>query len=84
MRSAWTSSRVAQGLDQPSPPKAVERANDFVELVKWRIGAEGRIAEVKRQHGFDRARIRGLTGARIWCGWGRALPKRNPDRRPSI
>ena len=50
--------------------QAVEQADDFVELVKWRTGAEGRIAALKRQHGLDRARIRGLTGARIWCGWG--------------
>lgn len=48
----------------------IEQADNFVELVKWRTGAEGRIAALKRQHGFDRARIRGLTGARIWCGWG--------------
>ncbi len=50
--------------------QAVEQADDFVELVKWRTGAEGRIAALKRQHGWDRARIRGLPGARIWCGWG--------------
>ena len=42
----------------------------FVELVKWRTGAEGRIAALKRQHGWARARIRGLEGARIWCAWG--------------
>ena len=41
-----------------------------MELVKWRTGAEGRIAALKRQHGWERARIRGLEGARIWCGWG--------------
>jgi IS5 family transposase len=50
--------------------QAIEQADDFVELVKWRTGAEGRIAALKRQHGWDRARIRGLVGARIWCGWG--------------
>lgn len=50
--------------------QAVEQADDFVELVKWRTGSEGRIAALKRQHGWDRARIRGLVGARIWCGWG--------------
>lgn len=50
--------------------QAVEQADDFVELVKWRTGSEGRIATLKRQHGWDRARIRGLIGARIWCGWG--------------
>jgi IS5 family transposase len=50
--------------------QAIEQADDFVELVKWRTGSEGRIAALKRQHGWDRARIRGLAGARIWCGWG--------------
>lgn len=50
--------------------QAIEDTDDFVELVKWRTGAEGRIAALKRQHGWDRARIRGLAGARIWCGWG--------------
>lgn len=50
--------------------QAIEAAEDFVELVKWRTGSEGRIAALKRQHGWDRARIRGLAGARTWCGWG--------------
>jgi IS5 family transposase len=50
--------------------QVIEQADDFVEMVKWRTGAEGRIAALKRQHGWDRARIRGLVGARIWCGWG--------------
>ena len=48
----------------------IETADNFVELVKWRTGSEGRIAALKRQHGWGRARIRGLAGARIWCGWG--------------
>ena len=50
--------------------QAIEQADNFVELVKWRTGSEGRIAALKRQHGWDRARIRGLVGARIWCGRG--------------
>lgn len=50
--------------------QAIEDTDDFVELVKWRTGSEGRIAALKRQHGWDRARIRGLTGARASCGWG--------------
>jgi transposase, IS5 family len=53
-----------------STRRAVEQADGFVELVTWRTGSEGRSAALKRQHGWDRARIRGLTGARIWCGWG--------------
>ena len=50
--------------------QAVETEHDFVELIKWRTGAEGRIAALKRQHGWSRARLRGLEGARTWCGWG--------------
>lgn len=50
--------------------QAVEAADDFVELVKWRTGAEGRIAALKRQHGWGRTRLRGLEGARTWCAWG--------------
>ena len=49
---------------------AIETADDFVELVKWRTGSEGRIAAMKRQHGWGRTQLAGLTGARIWCGWG--------------
>ena len=48
----------------------VEASDGFVELVKWRTGAEGRISALKRQHGWGRARLRGLEGARTWCGWG--------------
>jgi IS5 family transposase len=50
--------------------RTIETADDFVQLVKWRTGSEGRIAALKRQQGWDRARIRGLAGARTWCGWG--------------
>ncbi|MCP3892584.1 MAG: ISNCY family transposase [Desulfobulbaceae bacterium] len=49
---------------------AIETADGFVELVKWRTGSEGRIAALKRQHGWDRTHLAGLTGARTWCGWG--------------
>jgi IS5 family transposase len=50
--------------------RRVEAGDDFVELIKWRTGAEGRITALKRKHGWGRARIRELEGARIWCGWG--------------
>jgi IS5 family transposase len=29
-----------------------------------------KVATLKRQHGWDQTRIRGLAGARTWCGWG--------------
>ena len=60
-------------LRKGKPGKArqqTEAEPGFVELIKWRTGAEGRIAALKRQHGWARSRIRGLEGARIWCGWG--------------
>jgi IS5 family transposase len=60
-------------LRKGRPGKARQRLEAepaFIELVKWRTGAEGRIAALKRQHGWARARLRGLEGARIWCGWG--------------
>jgi IS5 family transposase len=60
-------------LRKGQPGKArqqTEAADSFVELVKWRTGAEGRISALKRQHGWGRARLRGLEGARTWCGWG--------------
>lgn len=69
-RSASTWSRSCAKGKTSEKRRAIEQADDFVELVKWRTGAEGRIAALKRQHGWDRARIRGLAGARIWCGWG--------------
>jgi IS5 family transposase len=34
--------------------------------VKWRTGSEARIVTLKRQYGWDRTRIDGLDGARIW------------------
>ena len=56
---------------QPGAARRDAQSEDrFVELVKWRTGSEGRIATLKRQHGWERARNRGLEGARIWCGWG--------------
>lgn len=48
----------------------IEAAPEFVEMIKWRTGAEGRISALKRQHGWGRTRLRTLEGARTWCGWG--------------
>lgn len=38
-------------------------------LARYRVGAEGRIAHLKRELGAGRSRRRGLTGGRIWEGW---------------
>ena len=38
-------------------------------LARYRVGAEGRIAHLKREYGAGRSRLRGTTGARTWEGW---------------
>lgn len=38
-------------------------------LARYRVGAEGRIAHLKREYGAGRSRLRGTTGTRIWEGW---------------
>ena len=56
---------------QPGPARrATEHRRPFRHLVKWRTGCEGRISHLKHRYGWDRTRLDGLTGARIWCGHG--------------
>ena len=37
---------------------------------RWRTGAEGRISVLKRRHGLNRCRYRGLAGMERWVGLG--------------
>ncbi len=37
---------------------------------KWRTGCEGRISVLKRRHGLDRCRYKGLNGIKRWVGLG--------------
>jgi transposase, IS5 family len=50
--------------------QVVERQRGFRRLVKWRTGCEGRISCLKHRFGWDRTRMDGIQGARIWCGHG--------------
>jgi IS5 family transposase len=50
--------------------QAHERQPGFRRLVKWRTGCEGRISHLKHRYQWDRTRLDGLSGARIWCGYG--------------
>ena len=50
--------------------QATEHARGFRRLVKWRTGCEGRISYLKHRFGWDRTRMDGIDGARIWCGQG--------------
>jgi transposase, IS5 family len=38
--------------------------------VKWRTGVEGRVSTLKRGYGWDRTRIDGTEGDKIWVGHG--------------
>jgi IS5 family transposase len=50
--------------------RAAERRPAFRRTVKWRTGSEGRISALKRGYGWDRTRLNGTDGARIWTGHG--------------
>ena len=56
---------------KPSPARrAEEHRTAFRRIVKWRTGSEGRISHLKRGYGWDRTRIDGTEGARIWTAHG--------------
>jgi IS5 family transposase len=48
--------------------QAEEHRPAFRRTVKWRTGSEGRISSLKRGYGWDRTRLDGTEGARIWTG----------------
>ena len=50
--------------------QAREHRPVFRRTVKWRTGSEARVSTLKRQYGWDRTRLHGLEGARIWTGHG--------------
>ena len=50
--------------------QAAEHRPAFRRAVKWRTGSEGRISTLKRGYGWDRTRLDGTEGARIWTGHG--------------
>jgi IS5 family transposase len=61
-------------IPRKGKPSAARRAEEhkpaFRRTVKWRTGVEGRISTLKRGYGWDRTRIDGTEGARIWVGHG--------------
>jgi len=50
--------------------QAEEHRPAFRRTVKWRTGSEGRISSLKRGYGWDRTRLDGTEGARIWTSYG--------------
>jgi IS5 family transposase len=61
-------------IPRKGKPSAARRAEEhrpaFRRTVKWRTGVEGRISTLKRGYGWDRSRIDGTEGAKIWAGHG--------------
>jgi IS5 family transposase len=70
---AWGVKRVA--IPNLSPKrsaqrKRLEKKRWFRNAQKWRTGSEGRISLLKRRHGLNRCRYKGLPGIRRWVGLG--------------
>jgi transposase, IS5 family len=61
-------------IPRKGKPSAARRAAEhrpaFRRTVKWRTDVEGRIRTLKRGYGWDRTRIDGTEGAKIWTGHG--------------
>ena len=65
-----TTSPQDDAVDRCGDSQAHEHRRAFRRTVKWRTGSEARISTLKRQYGWDRARLDHLDGARIWTGHG--------------
>jgi transposase, IS5 family len=50
--------------------KQKQKKRWFKKLQKWRTGCEGRISILKRRHGLQRSRYKGLCGMKRWVGFG--------------
>lgn len=50
--------------------QVIEHRRAFRRTIKWRTGSEGRISTLKCGYGWDRTRLDGTEGARIWTGHG--------------
>ena len=50
--------------------KEKQKQRWFKKLQRWRTGCEGRISVLKRRHGLQRSRYKGLCGMKRWVGLG--------------
>jgi transposase, IS5 family len=50
--------------------KRLEKKRWFRNAQKWRTGCEGRISLLKRRHGLNRCRYKGMPGIQRWVGLG--------------
>jgi IS5 family transposase len=50
--------------------KRLEKKRWFRNAQRWRTGSEGRISLLKRRHGLNRCRYKGMPGMQRWVGLG--------------
>ena len=50
--------------------RRLEKKRWFRNAQKWRTGSEGRISLLKRRHGLNRCRYKGMPGIQRWVGLG--------------
>jgi IS5 family transposase len=50
--------------------KELQKKRWFRNAQKWRTGCEGRISLLKRRHGLNRCRYKGVSGIKRWVGFG--------------
>jgi transposase, IS5 family len=50
--------------------KQEQKKRWFKKAQKWRTGCEGRISVLKRRHGLNRSRYKGVPGVKRWVGLG--------------
>jgi IS5 family transposase len=50
--------------------KKLQKKRWFRNAQKWRTGCEGRISLLKRRHGLNRCRYKGVSGIKRWVGFG--------------
>jgi IS5 family transposase len=50
--------------------KRLEKKRWFRNAQRWRTGCEGRISVLKRRHGLNRCRYKGMPGIQRWVGLG--------------
>jgi transposase, IS5 family len=55
---------------QSAQRKRLEKKRWFRNAQRWRTGSEGRISLLKRRHGLNRCRYKGLPGIKRWMGLG--------------
>ena len=65
--AAGIADKVIPRVGQADP---IEATRAWRRRYRWRAGAEGRISHLKRRFGWNRTRLKGHAGARIWSGYG--------------